>query len=116
MISQVKPSHAHECPACGHVWFHGNECAGNMQAHVCTGCGHQGGRYLHVLNYLRIYYDRSAQLAVLNDGRTNTKVKNFVIRGRVETERGGAPSFAIVLGKCWFKVVDDVAYIFTEAS
>lgn len=34
-------SHKHKCPnpSCGHIWEHGNNCAGDPHAHECEKCG-----------------------------------------------------------------------------
>lgn len=31
--------HRHKCGRCGLIWEHADTCAGNDDAHSCTGCG-----------------------------------------------------------------------------
>jgi len=32
-------NHSHECEDCGHIWCHGDHCAGDKIAHLCPKCG-----------------------------------------------------------------------------
>lgn len=36
--------HLHRCQNCGVIWGHGNMMAGDVEAHVCPGCGKQEWR------------------------------------------------------------------------
>lgn len=33
------PKHKHQCPACGCIWEHGDDCVDSESAHTCPRCG-----------------------------------------------------------------------------
>jgi rRNA maturation endonuclease Nob1 len=36
----VRPErHRHKCEACGHIWEHASDNAGDTEAHTCPKCG-----------------------------------------------------------------------------
>lgn len=47
--------HKHKCPRCGNVWQHGDNNAGDAQAHMCPECGY-GPVWLKMQNWAQRHH------------------------------------------------------------
>lgn len=56
--------HQHKCNGCSHIWEHGSENRGNVEAHTCTNCGQQQWAHYdpNELDHIRAVRDLIAEL------------------------------------------------------